>query len=829
MKLKHFLIVCLLITVHWLLLFNLRFEAWPEMLVYPYLLNHGFKLYQDIINPYPPLFTTVLASFFSLVNLSVANLKIFTWSLILLTDLLIFFIAHRRFGLKAGLVALAFFVLFQPLLDGNGLWYDLALTPVLLLAFYFNSPVLLSAGFLMKQSVIWFFPLMYRQWKQLLVSLGCLFLFFAIIFALQGNLQAYLFWPWRFALTILPTLPGHKDFGSPPMWLIALTPFIPVALLKKTKPFYWIILSFLFIFPRFGLFHLQPALAFASLSLAASLQSIKLRRLHFYAFMPFTLIISLLWYRQITLFWHKPTRFFEPEILAAAQKLKSATSADKPILFLNAPDQLMVLADRLPVKPWAITFPWYLELPGFQQRVISAVEDQQVTSVIFSPGFYRPKDLDDFINQHFPEITPISDQIQLKSRTPPSVTPPDPANEVLVTVTAHPTFADINILNFYPSDIFVDKITLKLTATPSASLPVQAGSQTLGTLTYDTWDDKDQLAIAKGQLKKLPVTNQPITISSPTSFDIADIDFKIDNLITDKKLDQVTTRLIDSAAFRLPALNFPSTLSGTYLINQTTVLPQGMPLNITPGTTIKFAPGASLIVSGKVTAVGTPAAPITFTGQTSKPWGVFALVGPQAAGSEFDYVTVDSAGDATVNGMYFSGGLAVHSADVTINHSLFRSNHGDDGLNVKQAQVTIINSQFINNGLDGLDLDVVTGDITRNTFANNGNDGLDISFSEVLIEKNHISDNGDKCLSFGEKSQPRLIDNDISGCNIGIAVKDLSQAHIDRNRLINNHTAIAAYQKKPIFGGGTVIFGNNQLIDNQQDFDISPGSQLRHL
>lgn len=419
-----FLIAALL--VHLLLLINLRFEAWPEMLVYPYLLNHGFKLYQDIINPYPPLFTTILAGLFAIVNLSVLNLKVFTWILILITDLLVFFIARRRYGFKAGLAALGFFVLFQPLLDGNGLWYDLALTPVLLLAFYFNSPVWLAAGFFIKQSVIWLFPLMYRQWKQLLISLLLFFSFFLVIFSLQNNLPAYLFWPWRFALTIFPGLPGHKDLGSPQMWLIAIAPFISAAFFKPSRPFYWMILSFLFIFPRFGLFHLQPALAFASLSLAASLQSIKLRSYTFKLFaIGYLLLAGLIWVRQIKLYWHQPTRFFEPEILAMAQKISTLTQPNRPVFMLNAPDQLLFLSNRLPTKPWAITFPWYLELPGMQQRFINAVTDQQVPAVVFSPykhqdqftpGSYRPTDLDNFIKTNFTQEVKLADNIYLLTR-----------------------------------------------------------------------------------------------------------------------------------------------------------------------------------------------------------------------------------------------------------------------------------------------------------------------------------------------------------------------------------------------------------------------------
>ncbi len=418
-----FLIAGLLI--HLFLLVNLRFEAWPEIIIYPWLMDHGFKLYQDIINPYLPGLTGFLYLFFRLFGFTLLNWQLLTWSIILTTDLLIYFIASRRYGQKPALLALTFFIIFQPLLDGNGLWFDLATTPLLLLAFYLKSPFLLATAFFIKQSTIWLFPLMYRQWKKLLAGLIILFAISYLPFALSGTAADYLFWPWRFALTILPTMPGHKDFGSLSLWLIAVTPFLPMIFLKKTSPFLWTILSFLFVFPRFGLFHLQPALAFAALSLASSLQSIKVGKLHFYVFMSFILIVSLLWIRQIKLFWRQPPRFFEPEIYAAAQKLSSLTLPNRPIFMLNAPDQLLFLSNRLPTKPWAITFPWYFELPGMQARLINSIREQQPQAVIFSPyqiqdkfkpGSYRPQVVDELVRLSFPQTKYISDSIYLLTK-----------------------------------------------------------------------------------------------------------------------------------------------------------------------------------------------------------------------------------------------------------------------------------------------------------------------------------------------------------------------------------------------------------------------------
>src|SRR3989344_1901426 len=78
-----------ILLVHLLLLINTKFTLWPEMVVYPYLLNNGFILYRDIINPYPPLFTGFLTIFARIFGYSPLFYQILTWVVILLIDLLI--------------------------------------------------------------------------------------------------------------------------------------------------------------------------------------------------------------------------------------------------------------------------------------------------------------------------------------------------------------------------------------------------------------------------------------------------------------------------------------------------------------------------------------------------------------------------------------------------------------------------------------------------------------------------------------------------------------------------------------------------------------------
>src|SRR4030042_6988804 len=85
----------LMLLVHLLLLINTRFTLWPEMVVYPYLVNNGFLLYRDIINPYPPFLTYFLTIFSKNVGYNPFSYQIFTWGIILLTDIVIYILSKK--------------------------------------------------------------------------------------------------------------------------------------------------------------------------------------------------------------------------------------------------------------------------------------------------------------------------------------------------------------------------------------------------------------------------------------------------------------------------------------------------------------------------------------------------------------------------------------------------------------------------------------------------------------------------------------------------------------------------------------------------------------
>ena len=296
---------------------------------------------------------------------------------------------------------------------------------------------------------------------------------------------------------------------------------------------------------------------------------------------------------------------------------------------------------------------------------------------------------------------------------------------------------------------------------------------------------------------------------------------KADLYLEDKDQDMIQTKFIDfDNLFQVQSKTITFG-PGTHYLNQTLIIKPGHQLIILPGARLSIAKGVSLVSFGHISAVGTVSQPIVITAQDqNNPWGVLAVVGDGGNQSQFQHLIIEHGREAVVNGISFTGALAIHGAKNTqISKSIFRYNHGDDGLNIKYADAQVSNSKFSNNDYDGFDLDFGNGLITNNIFFNNGNDGLDLGSASPVIENNLIDNSNDKCISLGETSSPKITNNTLKNCNMAIAVKDSSQPEIFNNTITNNHIGLASYQKKPIFPRLPFVFYQNHLQSNQIDFE----------
>lgn len=426
--------------------------SWPEMLVYPYLLNNGFTIYKDLNIPYTPIFIW----FMQLIENVFGHSPLVTVGLVIAlsfsTACIIFLVSNRIWKTKklAGVCSVFYYLLWFFYFEGNGLWYEMFITPFLIGGFYFIynylfikshvryiifAAFLFSICFLSKQSAIWI-TLVSLAWMvlvkfkniKILVRDVCFFMlafFFPIVVTFLaaffwGYLSNYWDWAYKFVFLVYPFTPGYRDFpsfvtnGKLLITLFVLVPFVYFYRSDYKKVWFgimFIFATFMFAVPRWGLFHLQPLLAMLSIMAAPVLEDIWRSKVRFYKlililFLTISIIICA---RQINRFFEKPIRFYEPDKYELNQKIKQAGYTN--FFIFNSYDQLYVLSSNIqPVKPYIQNFAAFLEIEGMQKQLIEGIEQTKPRYILhtpysgrggYGPGDYRPSLVGDYIESHY--------------------------------------------------------------------------------------------------------------------------------------------------------------------------------------------------------------------------------------------------------------------------------------------------------------------------------------------------------------------------------------------------------------------------------------------
>jgi len=247
---------------------------------------------------------------------------------------------------------------------------------------------------------------------------------------------------------------------------------------------------------------------------------------------------------------------------------------------------------------------------------------------------------------------------------------------------------------------------------------------------------------------------------------------------------------------------------GRYVVNANMLLPAKTDLVLKPGVEIFIANGASILVKGELSALGTSELPISVDRLGKSNFGTFAVIGQNETPKvSMDYFNLQNGSEAILEGIYFSSQLSLHHTNSIIKNSQFSRSSSDDGLNIKNSNVILDRNKFFNNFGDQVDLDFCSGEVTNNQFfidtpigeQSSETDGLDVSGTEVLVKDNLFQNLSDKGISIGEKSNVRAEYNRIIDNNIGVAVKDGSIAELSKNSFLRNIFPITTYIKKNMY------------------------------
>lgn len=450
-------IILIVLGVHLFYLLYTHFVDWPEMLVYPWFLTKNLLYYRDIVLAYVPGTYYVLFVLYKLLGYSVRSERIIAYGFIFLTDLLVY-LSAKKFtkSIMWASFSAAFFVFWQPILYGNTIWYETMLAPVYVLACiqavsYIEKPsvrsaillgLLFSVASLFKQTAWWSIGVIclyiwqtardkYRGFGDAAIVGGIPLAANVLTwgaFALAGVGVQYLFWTYGFLLTLTR---GNSMYALWPTRgdIIAILPaFIPLAvvsyLYRRKKVIQviglWTTALILAGLPRWGLFRLQPALAFAAVGTGVGL---------YYFFARKNIRVSVLLlvigivaaigsWRSMRVFMtlRDPMQpeFFGKEYERMLEFVR--TEVDGPFFVMGNDDYIYFGLNRTPtVLPWVPLFPWNADVPGVQQRIIASLDAKSVQDVLYVPyngsmGYYQayePKELNLYITKKYEKITPL--------------------------------------------------------------------------------------------------------------------------------------------------------------------------------------------------------------------------------------------------------------------------------------------------------------------------------------------------------------------------------------------------------------------------------------
>ncbi len=444
------------LSVHLWYLYHTTFVDWSEMLLYPWFLTKGLLYYRDIVLAYVPGAYYLLFVLYKLLGFTVSSERIIAYGFILLTDVLVY-VASKRLTKNKWFAAasLAFFIFWQPIFYGNTIWYETILAPIYLLTLlavssYFEKPntnnafsigLMLALASLMKQTAVWSILVvciavwlsdqkkLVGFWRAIVVGIvpvAANALVWAY-FSFMGAGKEYIYWSYGFLLSLSRASSDYVLLPSRGDLVTILPAFIPLAVMPwlRRNRTVWLILFWTAALitaglPRWGLFRLQPSLAFGAIGLALLVKEIAQRKAKKMTVAVWLLafIMSVGSWRSLRVFTTIRDRMQPQFFTGTYQSLLdfSRIHLDKPFYILGNYDYLYYGLDRRPtVLPWVPLFPWNAQVSGLQQRLIISLEEQKVPYILYMPfhgnsGYYLdyiPKELLLYVTSKYEKIVEL--------------------------------------------------------------------------------------------------------------------------------------------------------------------------------------------------------------------------------------------------------------------------------------------------------------------------------------------------------------------------------------------------------------------------------------
>lgn len=264
---------------------------------------------------------------------------------------------------------------------------------------------------------------------------------------------------------------------------------------------------------------------------------------------------------------------------------------------------------------------------------------------------------------------------------------------------------------------------------------------------------------------------------------------------------------------------------GIWNVTGDLIVPEGITLQISPGTVLEFEPGAILLARGPVNLAGASDAPVVLTAQQDT-WGGLIVLNSTKE-SSWKYAIVEKTAGIDRNGWILTGGITFYQSTIRLDHVLIGNNQTEDAINVIHSQFNFVDSEFANTPSDAFDSDFSEGEIDNCYFHDINGDAVDVSGTTVTVKNTRIKNITDKGVSVGEKSTVTIRDVTMDTVGIGVASKDLSKAYVYTSTISKaRFAALAAYIKKPVYGPAYLEAPDLKVTDTQTEAVAQTGSTI---
>jgi general stress protein CsbA len=449
--------------------FKLPLSLGPRVILQPWLLRHGFVLYETAVDIHTPLMPLSIAALSSVIPDGLRLAKLVLVALLSLTALLTFVAAKRHAGSAGGVWAIFCFAVWSPTFEFGKLWYEAFLTPLYLLFFLAYTPsaarrtlktyaligLLGGIAVLVKQHAAVVF-LAFIAWHALtgrhlrrprravlreVVVMGVAsavpVLGFSVYQGLTaGTLNGFLYWAVGYELSGDYVSLAAKGGTLSQVWTLASCAlFLPAVLIslwerRKAGDEKWLVLAWGLLligassvtaYPRFHFFHLQAVLSVLAVLSAIALAHLIHRRREGQSFtVAIPAAVSILWVLTAGTAYHPVLEGDRPQKIAqytdlvpVAEEIRQLVGPSDCVYIFPDDETLSNLYSIMGCPPprfWVFHYQWFM-VDRVKDRILSVLDAKPPAWVLYSPGRYdiqtSAPEIVSYIQGHYREVAEI--------------------------------------------------------------------------------------------------------------------------------------------------------------------------------------------------------------------------------------------------------------------------------------------------------------------------------------------------------------------------------------------------------------------------------------